>query len=90
LPFRGEHLLVYRDRNLVEPGESLEEVGVEVANVRYFGSQPWPFPNSLMIGFTPDFAGGEVRVEPAEIEDANWYQADDSRWSRQGSASPAP
>ncbi len=70
----------------VEPGESLEEairrevneeVGVEVTNVRYFGSQPWPFPNSLMIGFTADYAGGYLRVEPTEIEDANWYGADD-------------
>jgi NAD+ diphosphatase len=70
----------------VEPGEALEEairrevneeVGVEIANVQYFGSQPWPFPNSLMIGFTADYAGGEVRVEPTEIEDANWYAVDD-------------
>ncbi len=70
----------------VEPGESLEEairrevyeeVGVVIANVRYFGSQPWPFPNSLMIGFTADYAGGDLRVEPTEIEDANWYPADD-------------
>jgi NAD+ diphosphatase len=70
----------------VEPGESIEEtiereireeVGVEVANVRYFGSQPWPFPNSLMIGFTADYAGGELRTDPAEIEDAGWYPTDD-------------
>jgi NAD+ diphosphatase len=70
----------------VEPGESIEEtikreireeVGVEVANLRYFGSQPWPFPNSLMIGFTADYVGGELRAEPAEIEDAGWYKTDD-------------
>jgi NAD+ diphosphatase len=70
----------------VEPGESIEEaikrevreeVGIEVANVRYFGSQPWPFPNSLMIGFTADYAGGELRVDPTEIEDAGWYEADE-------------
>jgi NAD+ diphosphatase len=70
----------------VEPGESIEEtierevceeVGIEVANVRYFGSQPWPFPNSLMIGFTADYAGGTLRVDPEEIEDAGWYQVDD-------------
>jgi len=69
----------------IEPGESIEEtierevceeVGVEVANVRYFGSQPWPFPNSLMIGFTADYAGGELRVDPEEIEDAGWYGVD--------------
>jgi NAD+ diphosphatase len=70
----------------VEPGESIEEtlsrevreeVGVEVENVRYFGSQPWPFPNSLMIGFTADYAGGEVRTDPEEIEDAGWYSVND-------------
>jgi NAD+ diphosphatase len=69
----------------VEPGESIEEtiyremreeVGVEVTNVRYFGSQPWPFPNSLMIGFTADYAGGELRKDPEEIEDAGWYSVD--------------
>jgi NAD+ diphosphatase len=68
----------------VEPGESIEEtigrevreeVGVEVENLKYFGSQPWPFPNSLMIGFTADYAGGELRTDPAEIEDAGWYSA---------------
>jgi NAD+ diphosphatase len=70
----------------IEPGESIEEtiyreireeVGVEVTNVRYFGSQPWPFPNSLMIGFTADYAGGELRKDPEEIEDAGWYSVDD-------------
>jgi NAD+ diphosphatase len=70
----------------VEPGESLEEavvreireeVGVEVRNVRYFGSQPWPFPNSLMIGFLAEYAGGEVRIDPTEIEDARWFTPDD-------------
>jgi len=69
----------------VEPGESieeavvrevLEEVGIEVTNVRYFGSQPWPFPNSLMIGFTADYTGGDLTPEPGEIEDAGWYTAD--------------
>ena len=70
----------------VEPGESIEEtirrevreeVGIEVENLRYFGSQPWPFPNSLMIGFTADYAGGELTPQPGEIEDAGWYGADD-------------
>lgn len=66
----------------VEPGESLEdavhreileEVGVEVTDVRYFGSQPWPFPHSLMVGFTATWAGGEIQVDGVEIEDAQWF-----------------
>jgi NAD+ diphosphatase len=70
----------------VEPGESIEEtirrevreeVGLEVKNIRYFGSQPWPFPNSLMIGFTTEYAGGELEADPTEIEDAGWYEPGD-------------
>jgi NAD+ diphosphatase len=70
----------------VEPGESLEqtvlreieeEVGVTVTNVRYFGSQPWPFPNSLMIGFVADYESGELRLQEGEIEDAGWFSVDD-------------
>ncbi len=70
----------------VEPGESIEEaikreireeVGVEVGNLSYFGSQPWPFPNSLMIGFVADYAGGELNADSAEIETAGWYSVDD-------------
>ncbi|MBD2088396.1 NAD(+) diphosphatase [Microcoleus sp. FACHB-1515] len=66
----------------VEPGESLEEtvvrevreeVGIEVKNIRYFGSQPWPFPNSLMIGFMADYAGGSIALEEKEIADAKWF-----------------
>ena len=68
----------------VDPGETLEqtvareireEVGVEVDNVRYFGSQPWPFPSSLMIGFRADHAGGEIAIDDEEIEDAGWFRA---------------
>ena len=67
-----------------EPGESLEEtvereimeeVGLKVANISYFGSQPWPFPHSLMIGFTADYAGGRIRVDGEEIIEAGWYKA---------------
>ena len=69
----------------VEPGESLEEavirevkeeVGVTVKDIRYFGSQPWPFPHSLMIGFTATYAGGEISLDDSEIEDAGWFTAD--------------
>jgi NAD+ diphosphatase len=66
----------------VEAGESVEqcavrevreEVGVEIAHLRYFCSQPWPFPNSLMIAFFADYAGGEIIPDPAEIEAAGWF-----------------
>jgi NAD+ diphosphatase len=69
----------------VEPGESLEdtvareiheEVGVTLSGVRYFGSQPWPFPNSLMVGFTAQWAAGELQPQPGEIEDARWFRPD--------------
>ncbi|MGB7542784.1 MAG: NAD(+) diphosphatase [Burkholderiales bacterium] len=66
----------------VEPGETLEqclerevceEVGVRLRNVRYFASQPWPFPHSLMIAFFADYDSGEVRADGSEIEDARWF-----------------
>jgi NAD+ diphosphatase len=69
----------------VEPGETLEqaverevkeEVGISVRNIRYFGSQPWPFPHSLMIGFTADHAEGELEIDRNEMEDAGWYSVD--------------
>lgn len=70
----------------VEPGETLEEtviretreeVGVEVKNIRYFGSQPWPFPHSLMVAFTAEYAGGEVRPDGVEIEEARWFEPEE-------------
>lgn len=69
----------------VDPGESLEqtitrevqeEVGLRVKKVRYFASQPWPFPHSLMIAFTCDYADGEIERDPIEIEDAQWFDLD--------------
>ncbi|TWI53171.1 NAD+ diphosphatase [Pseudomonas duriflava] len=66
----------------VEPGESVEacvrrevreEVAVEVQNLRYLGSQSWPYPHSLMLGFHADYAGGEIICQPDEIEDARWF-----------------
>lgn len=69
----------------VEPGESLEEcvrreikeeVDVEVDGIRYFGSQPWPFPNSLMIAFVAEWAGGTIRPDGVEIIEAGWFGRD--------------
>jgi NAD+ diphosphatase len=69
----------------VEPGEGLEEcayrevleeTGIRIKALRYFGSQPWPFPNSLMIGFTAEYDGGVIRVEESELADARWFAAD--------------
>jgi NAD+ diphosphatase len=67
----------------VEVGETLEnavrrevheEVGIEIKNIRYWGSQPWPFPsNSIMVGFTADYKSGEILIDPVEIEQAAFY-----------------
>lgn len=68
----------------VEPGETLEdcvsrevkeEVGIEVTNVEYFGNQPWPFPDSLMVAFTAQSANEEITIDNDEIVDANWFTA---------------
>ena len=68
-----------------EPGESLEqaarrevreEVGVELGDLHYFGSQPWPFGRSLMIGFVADHASGDIRVDGDEIVEAAWFSGD--------------
>jgi NAD+ diphosphatase len=53
-----------------------EETSVDVKNLRYFASQPWPFPHSLMIAFTADWAGGEIRVDESELVEAGWYTVD--------------
>lgn len=53
--------------------EVKEEVGIDVTNIRYFGSEQWPFPDSLMVGFIADFAGGEITIDPNEIASAGWF-----------------
>ncbi len=69
----------------VEPGETIEdcvrrevreEVGVEVDGITYFASQSWAFPHSLMIAYTAEYAGGDIRLEDAEIADARWFAVD--------------
>jgi len=71
----------------VEPGESIEdtihrevyeEVGLRVKDLRYFGSQSWPFPHSLMIAFTAEYAGGEITLNDAEIDDARFFGPGDT------------
>ncbi len=68
----------------VEVGETLEatvareireEVGIEVKDLRYFGSQPWPFPHSLMIAFVAEYAGGQLAPNAEEIAEARWCRA---------------
>lgn len=56
--------------------EVKEEVGVDITNLRYVGSQPWPFPHSLMTGFIADYAGGNIVCQPQEIEEAAWFALD--------------
>ena len=69
----------------VEPGESIEqtvhrevheEVGLRVENLKYFGSQSWPFPNSLMLGFHAEYRDGDIVCQPGEIADAQWFTKD--------------
>ena len=66
----------------VEPGESLEqalerevfeEVGIKVKNIKYFNSQPWPFPASLMLGFFAEATNDQMKIDYDEIEDAHWF-----------------
>lgn len=69
----------------VAPGETLEEciqrevfeeVGIQVRNITYFKSQSWPFPDSLMIGFTADHDSGDISIDPSEILEAGWFDTD--------------
>jgi NAD+ diphosphatase len=85
---RGPHFMpgVYGlIAGFVEVGESLEaavhrevkeEVDLQIKNLRYFCSQPWPFPDSLMVGFTAEYAAGEINIDKNEIEAAGWYRYD--------------
>lgn len=70
----------------VNPGETLEdcvarevyeETRIRADRVKYVRSQPWPFPDSLMIGFTARYAGGEIKIDPDEIVEASWFRYDD-------------
>lgn len=75
----GMHTVI---AGFVEVGETLEqcvareikeETGIDVTNIRYFGSQPWAFPSSMMVAFLADYAGGEVKVDMHELSAAGWF-----------------
>ena len=53
--------------------EVQEEVGLKISDLKYFGSQPWPFPDSFMIAFTATYLSGDLKIDPEEIEDAQWF-----------------
>ena len=57
--------------------EVFEEVGIEVKNIRYFGSQTWPFPAQLMIGFYAEYSSGEITLDEDELEEAYWFDVSD-------------
>ena len=78
----GRYALV---AGFVDNGESLEgavarevkeEVGLDVRDIRYVGSQNWPFPSQLMVGFVAQYAGGDVTIDATELEDARWFPHD--------------
>ena len=57
--------------------EVYEEVGIKIKKIKYFGSQPWPYPNSMMIGFTAEYLHGDIKVDGEEIVDANWFNREE-------------
>ncbi|MBW7472728.1 NAD(+) diphosphatase [Marinobacter sp. M216] len=84
---RARHHFYSLIAGFVEPGESLEEAvvrevkeetGLDVTNVRYQSSQPWPFPHQLMVGFFADYAGGDLVLQEDELADADWFVPGDT------------
>ena len=81
--FRGNHYGLVA--GFLETGESLEqcvarevreEVGINIKNLSYFGSQPWPYPFGLMVGFTAEYDGGELNLQKEELCEGNWFTRD--------------
>ena len=56
--------------------EAMEETGVTITNIRYFGSQPWPYPCGLMVGFHADYVSGEIHLQRSEIAKGGWFTRD--------------
>lgn len=56
--------------------EIMEETGITVRNIRYYGSQSWPFPSQLMLGFTAEYESGEIKLQEDELSDAQWFHRD--------------
>lgn len=56
--------------------EALEETGVTITNIRYFASQPWPYPCGLMVGFNADYVSGEIHLQQSEIAKGGWFRSD--------------
>ncbi len=69
--------------------EVREEAAIEIANIRYVGSQCWPFPSQVMVGFLADYAGGEVKADGVEVAEADWFPEDDLPMSPGGKRSIA-
>ena len=81
--FRGNHYGLVA--GFLETGESLEEcverelreeVGIRIKNLKYFGSQPWPYPFGLMVGFTADYADGDIHLQKEELTEGGWFTRD--------------
>ena len=85
------HAHTFRDKHyglvagFVETGETLEEcvqrevweeTHLRITNIRYFASQPWPYPSGLMVGFTADYLSGEVELQKSELSDGGWFARD--------------
>ena len=56
--------------------EAFEETGVKIQNIRYFGSQPWPYPCGLMVGFNADYVSGDIHLQKSEIAKGGWFSRD--------------
>ena len=82
--FRGDHYGLVA--GFVETGETLEEAvqrevmeetGIKITNIRYFGSQPWPYPCGLMVGFTADYVAGSIHLQAEELSAGAWFTKDE-------------